>query len=60
MHPEKLLSERKRNDQESTQKNELQDTNTAKVILNDTEVKEDKKSIWNQCEWDNWHSEFGF
>lgn len=54
-HQEKLLSEQKRKDQESTQKNVLQDTSTAETILKDTEVKEDKSSIWYKCEWDHWY-----
>lgn len=54
-HQEKLLSEQKRKDQESTQKLVLQDISTVKITLKDTEVKEDKSSIWYVCDWDHWY-----
>ena len=54
-HQEKLLSEQKRKDQESTQKNVHQDTSTVEITLKDTEVKEDKPSIWYSCDWDHWY-----
>lgn len=56
-HQEKLLSELKRKDQESTQRKKHQDISIVKTILNDTKDKEDNSSsiIWYQCDWDNWH-----
>ena len=54
---EKLLSESKRKDQESTQRKKHLDISIAKTILNDAEVKEDISTsiTWYQCDWDSWH-----
>lgn len=54
---EKLLSESKRKDQESTQRKKHLDISIAKTILNDVEVKEDNSTsiAYYQCEWDSWH-----
>jgi hypothetical protein len=60
MHPEKLLSEQKRKDQEFTQRNELLDTSTVKTISNVIEAKADNSLVNNACDWDNWHSESAF
>lgn len=54
---EKLLSESKRKDQESTQRKKHLDISIAKTILNETKDKEDNlaSTRWYQCDWDNWH-----
>ena len=59
-HPEKLLSEPRKKDQESILKKEHLDTSTAKTTLNVIEDKDDKKRLVEvncEWEWDNWHSD---
>jgi hypothetical protein len=54
---EKLLSESKRKDQESTQRKKHLDISIAKTILNETKDREDNlaSTAWYQCDWDSWH-----
>lgn len=62
-HPEKLLSEPRKKDQESILKKEHLDTSTAKTTLNVIEDKDDKKRLVEvncEWEWDNWHSDTAF